>query len=525
MRCLLTVVVLFVFVLLHLPTMADTITITGVLRDFKQEHVDFERGICGQITGLVGAELSPAKKPVYGPNGPGCIDSPDSFTEWYTEVEGVNHTQLYDIVLDNGKDEPGGIYTYDNSEFFPLDDQLFGNEGNEHNYHFTFEVHTQFTYSGGEVFHFRGDDDMWVFVDNRLALDIGGIHTPVEGSFSLDDLNLVAGETYEMDIFFAERHTVESNFKIETSIEIITGHTLVLNGTLRDMKADHADFQRDICDHVPGMVGPELSPDKKPVFGPHGHNCMDSPDSFFEWYHDVLGVNQSIPYPIELTNRQDKVGGTYYYDNPSFFPIDHDLFGNEGYVHNYHFTYELHAAFIYREGQTFDFKGDDDLWVFIDNKLVLDLGGVHPVISGSVNLDDLNLSPDQQYDIDIFFAERHTDFSHFTIASSIDFVDSVNESPFVTEPQYLLLTAYPNPFNSAIKIDYEIHEQNNVSVTIYNRLGEEIRSLINQRQPQGFYSTRWDGVDQNGAYVASGLYFCRIQVGDRAKTEKLVLVR
>ena len=114
------------------------------------------------------------------------------------------------------------MFAFSDGSFFPLDGQLFGNQGRPHNYHFTFEVSTAFAYRGGEVFRFTGDDDVWVFINRRLAIDLGGVHGPESASVDLDaragELGITSGEIYSLHLFFAERHTTQSSFRVETTI-------------------------------------------------------------------------------------------------------------------------------------------------------------------------------------------------------------------------------------------------------------------------------------------------------------------
>ena len=134
-------------------------------------------------------------------------------------MDGVNEAEPLTLAFSAAG---GGVYTFEDSSFFPIDGRMLGNEGNIHNYHFTFELHTTFVYNGGETFRFRGDDDVFAYINGRRVIDLGGVHTVEEDSVDLDaraaDLGLTLGGEYPLDFFFAERHTEESNFRIDTSI-------------------------------------------------------------------------------------------------------------------------------------------------------------------------------------------------------------------------------------------------------------------------------------------------------------------
>jgi len=197
---------------------AASVTLSTTVRDFQDSHPDFEGVISGLETGIVQTALGTDGKPVYA-KGDGSTSASTSgaanFNQWYNDVSGVNLSKGISLTL---TDLGGGIYGYSSSDFFPIDGELFGNEGRSHNYHFTMELHNQFTYQPGQKFDFTGDDDVWVFIDDTLVMDLGGVHGAQHGSVDLDALGLTDGNTYEFDLFFAERHTSQSNFKMETSI-------------------------------------------------------------------------------------------------------------------------------------------------------------------------------------------------------------------------------------------------------------------------------------------------------------------
>lgn len=201
---------------------AGTTTLTGTVRDFHQSFPDMQATICGLETGRVGSALS-GGTPVFAGGG-GCtsFSNASNFNQWYTDVPGTNLPGSLTITLDDTGSP--GLFHYSNDSFFPIDGALFGNEGNGHNYHFTYHIQSTFGYRGGEIFAFSGDDDVWVFLNGILAVDLGGIHTTVAGSVNLDAaagaLGITPGHNYSYDLFFAERHTTLSSLSLTTSLPI-----------------------------------------------------------------------------------------------------------------------------------------------------------------------------------------------------------------------------------------------------------------------------------------------------------------
>ena len=176
----------------------DEMALTGVIRDFMRGdwssgHRDFQTagamGRFGHVIGMVDMLLGEDGKPVYSTLRPwkDTMYSADSFAQWYMDVPEVNLSEPMTLTLTNGKDGPGGVYTYQNNAFWPIDGAMFGNQGLNHNFHFTFELHTTFTYTPNQQFTFIGDDDVWVYVNGVRVIDLGGVHAAVTGSIRLFD--------------------------------------------------------------------------------------------------------------------------------------------------------------------------------------------------------------------------------------------------------------------------------------------------------------------------------------------------
>ena len=223
-----------------LSAMAFSLPFNVTVRDFRgagaATNPDFDNSdISGLKTGMVATTLDSNGKPVYigsggGSNAAGNVFSAASFAAWYRSCDGSQYSCVsqHTVTL-SAEVDANDVLSYSNNAYFPLDaltnSSIWDNAGApNHNFFFTSELYLQLIYDPTKEnkFKFTGDDDVWVFINGQLVMDLGGIHAATTGEFDLDNLaaglGISAYEKYDFTMFHAERHHTESNMSIISTL-------------------------------------------------------------------------------------------------------------------------------------------------------------------------------------------------------------------------------------------------------------------------------------------------------------------
>jgi fibro-slime domain-containing protein len=181
-----------------------------------QEDAGFHHvsaGICGAPFGDTPG--------VIGDRSGGAVISHATFAQWFRDVRRVNKPDVREFRFTKVSND---TWTIDESEFYPVDGMLSGNEGEDHNLFFTTELSATFTYFSctGQYLSLMCSDDGWVTLDDRVVLDLGGLGRKAQ-VIDMDRLGLNNARDYSLRIFTAHRRRDESIYRITTNIGLFSG--------------------------------------------------------------------------------------------------------------------------------------------------------------------------------------------------------------------------------------------------------------------------------------------------------------
>ncbi len=226
-------------------------------------------------------------------------------------------------------------------------------------------------------------------------------------------------------------------------------------------------------------------------------------------------LTEDVTIQISLPPFADTVGDSVEFGHDVAAGVDFQVFVNDTLAEPYYFETPIYVAIPFKRGL----------------------------------LRHLNITPSS---LGLYFAMTHTDsiafdstgITHTTVdtASNRIYASVAHFSTLVVRPKsssptgtgsepvkvpngFALEQNYPNPFNPETSIHYRIPDASHVTLTVYNSLGQVVQTLVNKSLPAGEYSVRWNGRDQLGNKVSSGMYFYRIEAGDFIKTRKMILMK
>jgi hypothetical protein len=160
-----------------------------------------------------------------------------------------------------------------------------------------------------------------------------------------------------------------------------------------------------------------------------------------------------------------------------------------------------------------------DGWQIASNvengKLMIAMAGINTLIDGNLAVIELSLKNKE---------------SVVSIQGSVKMNDELNATMQSVElreipTNFSLSQNYPNPFNPTTNINYAIPQDATVNLMVYNALGQSVKTIVNLQQKAGYYTARWDGTNESGSKVSSGMYIYRITAGNYTHSIKMNLIK
>jgi syndecan 4 len=361
-------------------------------------------------------------------------------------------------------------------------------------------------------------------------------HTQLEsGALSIDSVDVTDEGQYECVAINTAEIEIRTSMVLTVQALCTEGKCVIFEAIYRDFKMDSVNTpsflsSAPLSGHIPNIVDWFLGSQNVPALRYLDLN-MSAYSDFPSWFTDSDGINS----PLNSSLRLDRNNAVYVFTSDSFFPVDNVGFVNNTIdlkdcneeTRNFGFTSVFQSAFRYEGNETLVVHGSDDIWVFVDKTMALDLGGTHGPLcqemilpgagltvnrtgSGMVDssipacvgeaaeeLSPLTLRRELQvgqfYRLDIFHAQRHSCIGHcpnctstFHIATTIQAANFANqvlilvveEGVNITDPiGHVIIHDYNVLFEEVVNYTFTIKEGNDGGRFAINNSSGEIQLL------------------------------------------------
>ena len=312
---------------------------------------------------------------------------------------------------------------------------------------------------------------------------------------------------------------------------------------------------------MPFLAISRQNPDLLYAFHDWGSGLLKSTDAGYTWEADSLAPLDVVPFSLSPFNDLVLFGRKNDYGYPLMKSVD----GGRSYVlvdssvswYDGQFHYDADGSHIYAINRSFQNRfivspNGGDFWqdvIVRDAPLQLSVDPSQPgkfyfSIDDSVFISTdfggtfslywvlnrpvmgLYLKPGT----DTLYAATTKDIYRVTPRDTVSLKhlsespNDIDTPPTTLAKSFRLFQNYPNPFNPATSIPYYLPVGGEVRLEIFNVLGQKIRTLVDQRQPAGNYTVRWDGTADNGQKAPGGMYFYRLKVGNYIAVKKMLLL-
>ncbi len=244
-------------------------------------------------------------------------------------------------------------------------------------------------------------------------------------------------------------------------------------------------------------------------------------------WHGSIGIDSSNNVHISYSGYH---GGVYYINNVNGFFDSTLILSNDNSVNELtalavdHLDY-IHISYI---GGTFGNPNSHELYYVNNSTDSFEIP--EQITFNNEHTTDISMSVDSLCTCHIAFLEGLYGSNDYEVWYSTNSECNGIASNFNqlerNYPSYFSLRNYPNPFNLSTTISYQLPVNADVTLKVYNILGQEVQMLVNENQNAGSYSAIWDGKNNSGQQMGSGVYFCRLRSGNSLpETKRMILLK